>query len=128
MREDLRRLIEQAIDELPAPCRSVFMLRAVEGLSVDETAASLGISEANTKIRMLRARARLRESLGQRLGPLLENVFAFDGQRCDRIVSHVCAALGLPHRRRWRPMHRLHPHPKEPLMINQVNPSRRSKH
>lgn len=96
MREDLRRLIEQAIDELPAPCRSVFMLRAVEGLSVDETAASLGISEANTKIRMLRARARLRESLGQRLGPLLENVFAFDGQRCDRIVSHVCAALGLP--------------------------------
>ena len=96
MREDLRRLIEQAIDDLPEPYRGVFMLRAVEGLSVDETAASLGISEANTKIRMLRARARLRESLGQRLGPLLENVFAFDGQRCDRIVSHVCARLGLP--------------------------------
>jgi RNA polymerase sigma-70 factor (ECF subfamily) len=68
----------------------------VEGLTVEETAASLGLSEANTKVRLLRAKARLRESLGQRLGPLLENVFAFDGQRCDRIVSGVCARLGLP--------------------------------
>lgn len=96
MRNDLRRLIEHAIDDLPDNYRHVFMLRAVEGLSVDETAASLGISEANTKVRLLRARSRLRESLGQRLGPLLENVFAFDGQRCDRIVARVCARLGLP--------------------------------
>lgn len=96
MRNDLRRLIEHAVDDLPEHYRNVFMLRAVEGLSVDETAASLGISEANTKVRLLRARAALRESLGQRLGPLLEDVFAFDGQRCDRIVAHVCARLGLP--------------------------------
>jgi RNA polymerase sigma-70 factor (ECF subfamily) len=96
MRNDLRRLIERAIDDLPDNYRNVFMLRAVEGLSVDETAASLGITEANTKVRHLRARALLRESLGQRLGPLLENVFAFDGHRCDRIVAHVCARLGLP--------------------------------
>ena len=72
------------------------MLRAVEGLSVEETAASLGISGGSTKVRLLRARALLRESLGQRLGPLLEDVFAFDGQRCDRIVAQVCARLGLP--------------------------------
>lgn len=96
MRNDLRRLIEHSIDDLPEAYRSVFILRAVEGLSVEETAASLGISETNTKVRLLRARARLRESLGQRLGPLLENVFAFDGHRCDRIVSRVCARLGLP--------------------------------
>lgn len=95
MRNDLRRLIEHAIDDLPEHYRHVFMLRAVEGLSVDETAASLGISGVNTKVRLLRARALLRESLGQRLGPLLENVFAFDGQRCDRIVAQVCARLGL---------------------------------
>lgn len=96
MRNDLRRLIEHAVDELPDNYRHVFMLRAVEGLSVAETATSLGISEVNTKVRLLRARALLRESLGQHLGPLLENVFAFDGQRCDRIVAHVCARLGLP--------------------------------
>lgn len=95
MRRDLRRLIEASIDGLPEPHRSVFVLRAVEGLSVAETSAALGISPANTKVRLLRARAQLREALGQRLGPLLESVFSFDGERCDRIVTRVFARLGL---------------------------------
>lgn len=95
IRSELRRLIEASIDGLPATYRTVFILRAVEGLSVEETATSLGISQANTKTRFLRARALLRDALGQHLGPLLENVFAFDGRRCDRIVARVCARLGL---------------------------------
>ncbi|WP_407278329.1 RNA polymerase sigma factor [Aromatoleum evansii] len=95
MRAELRRIIESSIDRLPEGHRTVFMLRAVEGLSVDETAAALGISESNTKVRLLRARAQLRESLGQHLGTLLEDVFSFDGQRCDRIVARVCERLGL---------------------------------
>lgn len=93
MRDELRRLIERAVDGLPEGHRSVFMLRAVEGLSVEETSASLGISPANTKVRLLRARARLRKALGEQLGPLLEDVFAFDGDRCDRIVERVCERL-----------------------------------
>lgn len=93
MRSELRHLIELAIDALPDTYRSVFMLRAVEGLSVEETALALGISQANTKTRFLRARSRLQESLGQQLGPLIENVFAFDGGRCDRIVARVLARI-----------------------------------
>lgn len=96
MRGELRRLIEASIDGLPDAYRTVFMLRAVEGLSVEETAATLGISSGNTKVRFLRARGQLRTTLGARLGPLLEDVFAFDGARCDRIVAQVCARLGLP--------------------------------
>ena len=95
MRAELRRVIEASIDHLPEAHRTVFMLRAVEGLSVDETAAVLGISAGNTKIRFLRARAQLREALGQHLGTLLEDVFSFDGERCDRIVARVCTHLGL---------------------------------
>lgn len=95
MRGELRRLIEASVDGLPQSYRSVFILRAVEGLSVEETAASLGISEANTKVRFLRARGLLRDALGRQLGPLLEDVFAFDGGRCDRIVAAVFARLGL---------------------------------
>ncbi|NMF88284.1 RNA polymerase sigma factor [Aromatoleum petrolei] len=95
MRAELRRIIEASIDHLPEAHRTVFMLRAVEGLSVDETAAALGISAGNTKVRFLRARAHLRETLGQHIGTLLEDVFSFDGERCDRIVAHVCARLGL---------------------------------
>ncbi|HJV28827.1 MAG TPA: RNA polymerase sigma factor [Aromatoleum sp.] len=96
MRAELRRLIEASIDGLPDAYRTVFMLRAVEGLSVEETAATLGISSGNTKVRFLRARGQLRNALGARLGSLLEDVFAFDGARCDRIVAQVCARLGLP--------------------------------
>lgn len=95
MRSELRRLVEASIDGLPSSYRSVFMLRAVEGLSVEETSASLGISEASTKIRFLRARQQLRQALGRRLGPLLEDVFTFAGGRCDRIVARVHARLGL---------------------------------
>lgn len=95
MRRELRRLIERAIDGLPEAHRSVFMLRAVEGLSVEETSAALAISAANTKVRLLRARARLRKALGEQLGPLLEGVFTFDGERCDRIVKRVCERLSL---------------------------------
>lgn len=95
LRGELRRLIEASIDGLPEAHRSVFILRAVEGLSIEETALSLGISRANTKTRFLRARAQLREALGNRLGPLLEDVFSFDGSRCDRLVAGVFRRLGL---------------------------------
>jgi RNA polymerase sigma-70 factor, ECF subfamily len=96
MRGELRRLIEASIDGLPESYRAVFMLRAVEGMNIEETAASLGISQASTKTRFLRARTQLRRALGQRLGPLLENVFTFEGKRCDRIVAGVFTRLGLP--------------------------------
>ena len=48
--------------------RLVFLLRDVEGLSVKETAEALGLSEANTKVRLLRARLQLREELTRTLG------------------------------------------------------------
>ncbi len=96
MRGELRRMIEASVDALPDTYRSVFVLRAVEGLSVEETAISLGISEASVKTRFLRGRAKLRQALGLRLGPLVEDLFSFAGARCDRIVAGVCARLGLP--------------------------------
>lgn len=62
-RNEVRTLIEQALGELDDKHRLVFLLRDVEGLSVRETAAALGISEVNVKVRLLRARMRLRERL-----------------------------------------------------------------
>jgi RNA polymerase sigma-70 factor (ECF subfamily) len=46
----------------------VFVLRDVEGLSVKDTADELGLSEANVKVRLLRARLQLREQLTRTLG------------------------------------------------------------
>lgn len=95
MRAELRRMLELSVDCLPESYRAVFVLRSVEGMSIDETAACLGISRPLVKTRLLRARSQLRESLGSRIGPLLEEVFAFDGARCDRLVATVCARLGI---------------------------------
>ncbi len=68
MRAETRQLIEQALNELPEKYRLVFLLRDVEGLSVKETAEALGISEANVKVRLLRARLQLREKLTRYFG------------------------------------------------------------
>lgn len=60
---EARRTIDQAVEKLPETLRVVFLLRDVEGLSIEETADSLGISQAAVKTRLLRARLRLRDEL-----------------------------------------------------------------
>jgi RNA polymerase sigma-70 factor (ECF subfamily) len=65
---ELRRLLDDALAQLDEKHRLVFLLRDVEGLSIKETAEALGLSEANTKVRLLRARLQLREQLTRTLG------------------------------------------------------------
>jgi RNA polymerase sigma-70 factor (ECF subfamily) len=67
-RNEVRRLIDEALARLDDKHRLVFLLRDVEGLSGEETAQALGISEGNVKVRLLRARLQLREQLTQALG------------------------------------------------------------
>lgn len=86
---EVRRLLERRIDALPELYRTVFMLRAVEELSVEETAAALALPEATVRTRYFRARALLRASLEHEVDTALGDVFAFDGERCDRIVARV---------------------------------------
>jgi RNA polymerase sigma-70 factor (ECF subfamily) len=67
-RNETRRLLDEALARLDEKHRLVFLLRDVEGLSIKETADALGLSEANTKVRLLRARLQLREQLTRTLG------------------------------------------------------------
>ena len=90
-RADIRRLLEQKIDELPVAFRTVFVLREVEDLSVDETASCLSIPEATVRSRMFRARGMLRESLARELDMAAGDVFHFGGERCDCVVAGVLA-------------------------------------
>jgi len=92
-RSELRQRLEQKIDELPEAFRAVFMLRALEELPVDETAAALGIPEATVRTRFFRARSQLREALSQHIDLAFDDAFAFLGERCDRIVTRVLARL-----------------------------------
>jgi RNA polymerase sigma-70 factor (ECF subfamily) len=92
-RAEVRRLLERHIDALPDAYRTVFMLRAVEELSVEETAAVLQIPEATVRTRFFRARSLLREALAQQIDLAYADAFAFAGERCDRIVAAVLARL-----------------------------------
>ena len=93
LRAEARRLLERKIDDLPDAFRTVFILRALEEMSVEEAAASLGIPEATVRTRFFRARSMLRESLAREIDFALEEAFSFDGARCDRIVANVLALL-----------------------------------
>jgi RNA polymerase sigma-70 factor (ECF subfamily) len=72
---ELRQLLDGAVAELDEKYRLVFLLRDVEGLSIRETAEALGLTEANTKVRLLRARLQLREQLTRVLGDEATRVF-----------------------------------------------------
>ena len=67
-RREIRALLDEALAQLDEKHRMVFLLRDMEGLSIRETAEALQLSEANTKVRLLRARLQLRELLTQKLG------------------------------------------------------------
>jgi RNA polymerase sigma-70 factor (ECF subfamily) len=90
-RSQMRRLMESRIDRLPEVFRTVFILRAIEEMSVEEVAEALEIPEATVRTRFFRARSLLRESLAREMDSALGDVFSFDGARCDRIVAAVLA-------------------------------------
>jgi RNA polymerase sigma-70 factor (ECF subfamily) len=62
----LGRRLRRALGELPPQARYIILLRDIEGLSTREVAELMGISDANVKTRLHRARVLLRERLGER--------------------------------------------------------------
>jgi RNA polymerase sigma-70 factor (ECF subfamily) len=62
---DMRKRLEEELEALPKAYQAVFRLRALEELSVDETAAALGIPEATVRTRYFRARNLLRKSMAR---------------------------------------------------------------
>jgi len=60
---EMREILDGVIDQLQPDFRVTFLLRDVEGLSTEETAEALGVSEAAVKSRLLRARLKLRQKL-----------------------------------------------------------------
>lgn len=87
MNTELRSILENAVDGLPAKYRSVYMMREIEGLSIAETSECLEISPVNVKVRLNRAKEMLRE----RISTVYQDaeIFQFNLVMCDRIVKNV---------------------------------------
>ena len=90
---ELGALVESAIDRLPDGAREVFMLRQVEGMSTEEVADALNVSEAVVKTRLSRARGAIRRELFDQAGLAASNTFRFLGPRCDRVVTAVLTRI-----------------------------------
>ena len=89
----LRALLEDAVDALPVAFRTVFVMRAVEELSVEETSEALDIPAETVRTRHHRARALLRANLGEKLDASAPQAFDFHLSRCDRVVFAVLGRI-----------------------------------
>jgi RNA polymerase sigma-70 factor (ECF subfamily) len=88
--EELGRALEHEIDALPEGLRSVLVLRDVLELDTAETATCLGIGEEAVRVRLHRARHAV---AGAMTATGAANVWRFDGDRCDRVLAFVMAAI-----------------------------------
>ena len=95
-RSQMRRLLQSRIDALPEGYRTVFMLRGVEELSVEEVAAALELPAATVRTRFFRARALLRAAMAGAIDATAKDAFSFAGVRCDRIVASVLGRTARP--------------------------------
>jgi RNA polymerase sigma-70 factor (ECF subfamily) len=92
-RRQLRAMIERAVAALPDSFRAVFVLREVEGLSIEETAEVLDILPATVKTRLLRARRRLQDELAPDVRSALTGAFPFAGADCEAMTARILAQV-----------------------------------
>ena len=93
-RMEVRHLLEHAVEELPTLFRAVFVLRDIEGLSIEETALQLALKPETVKTRLHRARRLLRTAIEAQMSGAFASLFPFDGARCVGMADRVLAQLG----------------------------------
>ncbi|KWV48749.1 RNA polymerase subunit sigma [Bradyrhizobium macuxiense] len=91
---EIQHVVEHAIDELPEAFRLVFITRVIEGMTIEETAAILGLKPETVKTRLHRARTMLRDNVERKIGPVVMEAFPFAGRRCERLTDAVLKRLG----------------------------------
>jgi RNA polymerase sigma-70 factor, ECF subfamily len=94
-REQIRKLLEQAVADLPDHFRTVFVLREIEGLTSEETAEVLELPVATVKTRLFRSRGRLQEALAPEVAAVLDGAFPFAGSDCVAMTARVLRDLGI---------------------------------
>lgn len=84
---ELKQVLENAVQHIPEDYRMVFTLRELNGMSVNETAETLHISESNVKVRLNRAKGMLRNEIRKTYSP--GEIFEFNLIYCDGMVEKV---------------------------------------
>jgi|ERR1035437_1497195 RNA polymerase sigma-70 factor (ECF subfamily) len=91
IKEEIKMILEKAIEEIPEKYRVVFMMKEIEELSGRETADILGLSETNVRVLLFRAKEMLKIDLKNKLGE--KEVFQFGNERCEKLAERVLATI-----------------------------------
>ncbi len=91
IRKETVLMLEKAIDKLNIKYRNVFVLRELEGLSINEISTCLSLSESNVKVRLHRAKSKIKENLYDL--SFKKEIFEFGLSQCDGIVNKVMRAI-----------------------------------
>ena len=91
MNSELKTILEKTIASLPEKYRLVFVMREVEEMSIDETMATLNLTESTVKVRLSRAKEMLRNNLSSYYKSLEPDDFHLS--RCNRVVNYVMAQI-----------------------------------
>lgn len=95
-KNQIKGILESAVLDLPEKYRMVYVVREVNDFSTQKTAAMLGISEENVKIRLHRAKAIIRENLLQQVD--VKELFPFGNEHCDLLTERVMQLIYSMHR------------------------------
>jgi RNA polymerase sigma factor (sigma-70 family) len=87
MNSELKTILKKTIASLPEKYRLVFVMREIEEMSIDETMATLNLTESTVKVRLNRAKEMLRNSLSSYYKSLEPD--DFHRSRCDRVTNYV---------------------------------------
>lgn len=87
MDKERKEILEAAINKMPEKYKRVYILKEIEGMSIDQISELLTISAVNVKVRLHRARLLLRDILGEITD--VSSLFTFGNERCDRVTNKV---------------------------------------
>ena len=87
IQNNVKDILEKAIDNLSPKLGAVFVMREVENLSIRETSEALSISEENVKVRLYRAKMTLKEMISKNMEGV--DLFSFLGERCNRFSENL---------------------------------------
>jgi len=94
-RKQLKGFLEAAVAKLPDNFRTVFVLREIEGMSVEEASEALDIPAETVRSRHLRARKKIQDALDPELRTALGETFPFAGADCEALTASVLKRMGI---------------------------------
>lgn len=89
LEHETTRVIGEAVNALPDTLRNAFILREIEDMNTEQAAQKLGISESALKVRLHRARAALRESLGDYFGERAQAEGELESLACGEALKFI---------------------------------------